>query len=103
MFTHKRKQSLLRKKKRLLRKKEKIVERKEIVEKKEKKEHEIGNFNHCGSLMKANLSRVNEKLEIRKNQIKSSKKLENKQKDCLKPTFCFYCGTYQESSVHYCT
>ena len=37
-----------------------------IVEKKEKKEHEAGNLNHFMSLMKNELSRVNEKLNITK-------------------------------------
>ena len=37
-----------------------------------------------------------------KDQIKSNKKVENKQKYFQKQIFCYYCATYQDS-VHYCT
>ena len=73
---------------------------KKIVEKKDKKEHKAGNLNHFVLLMKNELTQVNAKLNITKNQVR---KLENKQKNTfLKPIFCFYSDKYQESSIHFC-
>ena len=49
-----------------------------MVEIQDKKEHEPGNSNHFMALVTGELSTLNEKLEITKNQIKARKKLENK-------------------------
>ena len=51
--------------------KKKVLRRRKSVEKKEKKGQEAGDLNHFMSLTKAKLSRVIEKLEIIKNQVRN--------------------------------
>ena len=82
--------------------KEKIVERK--VVQKEGGKDEAGKLAHCVSLIKANLSQLNNKLEIMRDQINSNQKLGNvgKKNAFLKPIYCFYCKKYQDKTVHFC-
>ena len=87
--------------------KEKIDER--IVEKKVKKkvlkkesgEHEAVNLAYCVSLMKADLSRLNNKIELMKNEMKHEiktqiKSIKQKNFQIQKQVCCPYCATYQE-------
>ena len=75
--------------------------RTKIAEKKDKKEHKAHNLNHFMSLIKTELFKVNKNLNITKNQV--TKLRSKKNNTSLKqPPFCFYCCTYQESTVHYC-
>ena len=85
--------------------KEKIVGR--IVVQKEGGKDEAGNLAHCVSLIKADQSRLNTKLELMKNEMKHEiktqiKSIKQKNFQNQKQIFCYYCATYQDS-VHYCT